>query len=88
MKIIHLRKATLDDRTTAIDLDCKLDPKEHIELNRAGKIAKAISVGECFMISTLAKDVGFVIFDYRFFEKGWIELMIIDEAYRGQGIAG
>jgi RimJ/RimL family protein N-acetyltransferase len=32
--------------------------------------------------------VGFVIFDYRFFAQGWIELIIIDEKYRGKGIGG
>jgi RimJ/RimL family protein N-acetyltransferase len=30
--------------------------------------------------------VGFVIFDYRFFGQGWIELVVIDEKYRGKGI--
>ena len=30
--------------------------------------------------------MGFVLFDYCFFDQGWIELIIIDEKYRGQGI--
>jgi RimJ/RimL family protein N-acetyltransferase len=30
--------------------------------------------------------VGFVLFDYRFFDQGWIELIVIEEKYRGKGI--
>lgn len=32
--------------------------------------------------------VGFVIFDYRFFDQGWIELIIVEEKYRVKGIRG
>ena len=34
------------------------------------------------------REVGFVIFDYRFFDQGWIELINIDEEYKGKGIGG
>ena len=43
---------------------------------------------ECFIILANNKAVGFVIFDYRFFGQGWIELIIIAEKYRGKGIGG
>jgi RimJ/RimL family protein N-acetyltransferase len=35
-----------------------------------------------------SRAVGFVMFDYRFFEQGWIELIIIDEKNRNKGIGG
>ncbi len=43
---------------------------------------------ECFIILADDRAIGFVIFDYRFFDQGWIELIIIDEEYRGKGISG
>ncbi len=88
MEKIKLRKATIEDKSIAIDLDYQLDEIEHVELKREEKITKAISNDECFLILADKIEVGFVIFDYRFFDQGWIELIVIDEKYRGKGIAG
>jgi len=88
MEKIKLSKATIEDKSIAVDLDYRLDKIEHIELKREAKIIKAITHHECFIILQGNKKVGFVIFDYRFFDQGWIELIIIDEEYRGQGIGG
>lgn len=87
MQTITLRKATIQDKALAIDIDRQLDKVEDVELNRAAKITKAISDGHCFIISADDTDAGFTIFDYRFFEQGWIELIIIEEASRRKGIA-
>ena len=88
MTSIELRKAKIDDIATVVNFDYRLDKDEHIKLNREEKIKKAISSKECFIILADKTEVGFVIFDYRFFDQGWIELIIIDEEYRGQGIGG
>ena len=88
MENISLRKATRKDRAIVVDFDYSLDKDEHIKLNREEKITKAISNDECFLILADDKEVGFVIFDYRFFDQGWIELIIIDEKYRGKGLGG
>lgn len=88
MKNIGLRKATIDDKAIAVDFDYKLDINEHIEQKREEKITQAILDEECFIILADDREVGFVIFDYRFFDQGWIELIIIDEKYRGKGIGG
>jgi RimJ/RimL family protein N-acetyltransferase len=88
MKNIILRKATSKDRAIVVDFDYSLDKEEHIKLNREEKITKAISNDECFLILADDKEVGIVIFDYRFFDQGWIELIIIDEKYRGKGLGG
>ena len=88
MENIRLRKATTKDKAIVVDFDYRLDKDEHIEFNREEKITKAISNDECFLILADDKEVGFVIFDYRFFDQGWIELIIIDEKYRGKGIGG
>ena len=88
MENISLRKATSKDRAIVVDFDYSLDKDEHIKLNREEKITKAISNDECFLILADDKEVGFVIFDYRFFDQGWIELIIIDEKYRGKGLGG
>jgi RimJ/RimL family protein N-acetyltransferase len=86
MNLIKIRQAGINDKATAVDLDYRLDKDEHIKLKREEKITKAILDGECFVISADDKEVGFMIFDYRFFNQGWIELIIIDEKYRGKGI--
>jgi RimJ/RimL family protein N-acetyltransferase len=88
MENISLRKAKSDDRSVVVDFDYTLDKDEHIKLNRVEKITKAISNDECFLILVDNKEVGFVIFDYRFFDQGWIELIIINEKYRGKGVGG
>ena len=88
MENIRLRKATRKDIAVVVDFDYSLDKDEHIKLNREEKITKAISNDECFLILVENQEVGFVIFDYRFFDQGWIELIIINEKYRGKGIGG
>ena len=88
METISLRKATTKDKTLVVDFDYNLDKVEHIELKREEKITKAILGEECFIILANNSAVGFVIFDYRFFDQGWIELIIIEENYRGKGIGG
>jgi RimJ/RimL family protein N-acetyltransferase len=86
LKKITLRKATIQEKSIAVDFDYQLDKIEHIELRREEKITKAISNDECFLILENSQVVGFVIFDYRFFDQGWIELIVIKEDYRGKGI--
>ena len=88
MENISLRKATIKDKVLVVDFDYNLDKVEHIELRREEKITKAILDEECFIILANNRAVGFVIFDYRFFDQGWIELIILDEKYRGKGIGG
>lgn len=86
METIRLRKATRKDEALAIDFDYTLNREEHIELKRAEKIAKAIADEECFIILAGDSAVGFALFDYRFFDLGWIELIIVGAAHRGKGI--
>jgi RimJ/RimL family protein N-acetyltransferase len=88
METICLRKARIKDKALVVAFDYNLDKVEHIELRREEKIIKAILKEECFIILADEKAVGFVIFDYRFFDQGWIDLIILDEKYRGKGIGG
>ncbi|MEM6844926.1 MAG: GNAT family N-acetyltransferase [Bacteroidota bacterium] len=88
METISLRKATIKDKALVVDFDYSLNEVEHIELKREEKITKAILDEECFIILADNRAVGFVIFDYRFFDQGWIELIIVEEKYRGKGIGG
>ena len=85
-KTIRLKRATIDDKALVVDFDYILDKVKHIELRKAEKITKAKSDEECFIILADNRAVGFVIFDYRFFDQGWIELIVIEEKYRGRGI--
>lgn len=86
MENVRLRKATTKAKAIAVGFDYRLDKEEHIKLNREDKITKAILDDECFIILAGKEEVGFVIFDYHFFDQGWIELIVIDEKYRGKGI--
>ncbi|MGD1839764.1 MAG: hypothetical protein ACFB0B_02550 [Thermonemataceae bacterium] len=79
MENISLRKATIQDKALVVAFDYNLDKVEHIELKRAEKITKAILSEECFIISMDNSAIGFTLFDYRFFDQGWIELIVIDE---------
>jgi RimJ/RimL family protein N-acetyltransferase len=86
MEKVSLNLATKKDKSLVVAIDYALDKDEHIELKREEKITKAISDKECFIVLADNEAVGFVIFDYRFFAQGWIELIIIDENYRNKGI--
>lgn len=86
-RIIHLRTATPQDEALVLAMDRRLDPIEHVQLNRAEKLAKAILAEECWMILANEEAVGFALLDYRFFGRGWIELLVIEAPHRGQGIA-
>ena len=86
MENISLQKATIKDKALVVDFDYKLNKVEHIELKRAEKITRAILNKECFIILANNVAIGFILFDYRFFDQGWIELMIIDKKYRGRGL--
>ncbi len=88
METISLKKATIEDKALVVGFDYNLDPVEHIELKREEKITKAIIAKDCYIILADDKAIGFVIFDYRFFDQGWIELIIIEEAHRARGIGG
>ncbi len=87
MDTIELKRATISDKEVLVDIDFRLDEIEHVEQRRAEKIVQAIVNGQCFIIEADEKEVGFMLFDYRFFDQGWIELIIIDEEHRGKGIA-
>jgi hypothetical protein len=71
--------ATNKDTSLVIAFDCTLDKEQHIKLKREEKIAKAISDRECFIILADSRAASFIIFDYRFFGQGRIELVIIEE---------
>lgn len=88
METISLKKASIKHEAIVVAFDYRLDKVEHVQLNRAEKIKKAILNHECFIILANERAVGFVLFDYRFFDQGWIELIVIEEKDRGKGIGG
>jgi RimJ/RimL family protein N-acetyltransferase len=88
MDNIRLRKASDKDKAVAVGFYNRIEQEGQAGSNREAKIAKAIVEEACYIILAGRQAIGFVIFDYRFFDQGWIELMIIDEAYRGQGVGG
>ncbi len=83
---IKLKAATIKDKPLLVHMDYSLNKIEHIALKREEKITKSILNNECFIILSDTSKVGFILFDYRFFDNGWIELIIIDEKHQGHGI--
>ena len=83
MENIVLTEAMINDKNLVIAFDDDLNNVEAIELNREKKITNAILNKSCFIIKADNKAVGFAIFDHRFFEQGWIELIVIEKAHRG-----
>lgn len=81
-----LRKAGTKDQAFVIELDFALNEEEHVKLNREEKLVKAIKNEECFIIMDGETKVGFMVLDYRFFDQGWIELLLIDQKHRGKGM--
>ncbi len=88
MNKIDLRKANMENKDMVVAVDFRLNELEHIEQKREEKIIKAIINEQCFLILENKQTVGFILFDYRFFDQGWIELIILEEAYRNRGIGG
>jgi RimJ/RimL family protein N-acetyltransferase len=88
MGTVHLKKAKIEDQALIESFDEKLYQGETIKIARTRKIAKAIVNEECFIILTEHNPVGFIFFNYNFFDLGWIELIMIEEEYRGRGFAG
>ena len=88
METISLKRATIKEKDVVVGFDYRLNQAEHVQLNRAEKIKKAILDQECFIIFANKRAVGFLLFDYRFFDQGWIELIVIEEQERGKGIGG
>jgi RimJ/RimL family protein N-acetyltransferase len=86
MENIGLRLATVRDELFVISMFADVDYDSGSRFSRAEKITKAIAREECFLIVADNREVGFLLFDYRFFDRGWIELIIIDEKYRGKRI--
>lgn len=86
MRKVNIKLASNKDESTVIAIDYALDKYEHVKLRRKEKIRQAILNNECLIICEEDNTVGFVIFNYHFFDQGWIELLIIKEEYTGKGI--
>ena len=84
--MVSLKKATLQDSALAIAFGRAIDKEAHAQSRQEEKITKAVSDGDCFLIFNDNTAVGIAIFDYRFFDQGWIELIVIDDEKRGEGI--
>jgi hypothetical protein len=74
---IYLQIADLNDQNYVIELDLQLKDHVDLEQNREEKLALSIRNKDCFIVKSDKQNIGFVLFDYRFFGKGWIELILI-----------
>ena len=84
--MISLRNANVNDIAIVVGFDRRLNEEEHVNQDREAKISKAVLDHHCSIILARNIPVGYAIFDYRFFDQGWIELLVIEEEYRGKGI--
>jgi len=55
-------------------------------LHRTEKISAAINQGECYVVKESNTIIGFAIMSYRFFDFGFVDLLIVEEEHRRHGI--
>ncbi len=55
-------------------------------VTHAREIAEAISQGQCFVAESPEGVVGFVVFNYRFYGNGFIELLMVATTFRRQSV--
>ncbi len=77
MKTVDLRLVEKTDFLKILELD---------PLKRNDIIKSAIEKSECFLIVTEETLVGFAIFNYNFFGRGFIDLIEIKEDLQGKGL--
>lgn len=77
--------------TVILQLAKRVDSAKVLEidpLKRKEVINKAIARNECYLIIANESPVGFVIFNYNFFGRGFIDLIEIKEGLQGKGLGG
>lgn len=77
-----LRAAGRDD----LDAVCQLDPIAQTEERRYRRIARGVAAGEVRVVVVDGRIVGYGLMSRSFFDRPFIELVMIDPGYRGAGL--
>jgi len=80
-----VRAATLDDLATLRHLDAETGPPDPGD--RARWLQEWIEGGECFAASIAGRVAGYGVLHYHFYHAGMIEMLVVRQEVRRQGIA-
>jgi ribosomal protein S18 acetylase RimI-like enzyme len=81
---LKIKKATAKDLPAILELEAMLVGKTE---DNTDLIKRSIANGECLVALIDGKVVGASIFNYKFYGKGWIDLLNVNLEYRRRGIA-
>ena len=79
MDKVILKSAVKADIDTVLEIDF---------LKRKKAIENAVAKNECYLIMAEGAVVGFLIFNYNFFGRGFLELIEIKKDLQGKGFGG
>ena len=80
--IIEVNPAEIDDFSTILDLDESVCGSR----TRGRWIAESILAGQCYKAAISGRTAGFIIFNYSFYENGFVALLIVDPSTRRMGM--
>jgi Acetyltransferase (GNAT) family len=79
--MISIRPAVEND----IEAICSVDLIAQRENERREFIRRAVTSGECFVADWGEKVIGYGVFNYSFYDSGFIEMIYIRSDYRRSG---
>lgn len=80
--MIEIRLAKEDDLGALLNIDSVV----RAESSRKEEIAGWIKKEECFVAEKNGKIVGYAALNYTFFRRGFVDMLMVGEEYRGQRI--
>jgi len=72
--------------TTDIEALVALDPLSRTDEKRTPFIQHAVHAGTCYLVEWDSLIVGYGVFDYSFFEYGFVEMLYCDPEFRRKGL--
>ena len=74
--------------TTPADLDVVIgiDPVAQAEAPRRKFLEAALESGECWLAERAGLPLGFVVLQYSFYGNGFVPLLVVEPAFRRQGV--
>ncbi len=69
-----------------VDAICALDPIAEHDGGRRNTVARAVEAGHCAVCVVEGRIAGYVVWEYSFFEQGFVSLLIVARERRRQGL--
>ncbi len=79
----NIRKAESIDLASLLEIDLSISP----HLKRPDYLKQAIHKKECYIYESNQQASAYLIFNYQFFEQGFVSLIVVHKEYQNAGIA-